>query len=72
MSDAIERLNARTPNTAFYMDRSLRQMWRKQMANKLSNSTLTEADVGGVRSPAFEDIPIRRVDALAVDEARVV
>lgn len=71
MSDAIERLPSQTPNTAFYMDRSLRQMWRKQMAYKLKDSTLTRDDIGGVKSPVFDEIPIRRVDRLAVDEALV-
>lgn len=72
MSDAIERIPVIGPNCAFYMDRSLRQIWRKQMATKVKNSTLAVEDVGGVRSPMFEEIPIRRVDRLAVDEARVV
>lgn len=72
MSEAVERLPMVTSNTAFYMDRNVRQMWRKQTAHKLKDSTLTREDIGGVKSPIFDDIPIRRVDRLAVDEARVV
>ncbi|NJL70338.1 MAG: hypothetical protein HC888_01410 [Candidatus Competibacteraceae bacterium] len=72
MSEAVERLPMVTANTAFYMDRNTRQMWRKQTAHKLKDSTLTREDIGGVKSPIFDDIPIRRVDRLAVDEARVV
>jgi hypothetical protein len=53
------------------MDRSLRQMWRKQMAHKVKDSTLSLEDVGGIRSPTFEEIPIRRIDRLAVNEALV-
>lgn len=72
MSDAVERLPMVTANTAFYMDRTVRQVWRKQTAHKLKDSTLTREDIGGVKSPMFDDIPIRRVDRLKVDEARVV
>lgn len=72
MSDAVERLPSIGPNATFYMDRDLRQVWRKQMAYKLKDSTLSLTDIGGVRSPTYHEIPIRRVDRLAVDEARVV
>ena len=71
MSDAVEKLPMVTPNTAFYMDRSIRQMWRKQMATKIKSSTLTSAEAGGVKSPTFDEIPVRRLDRLAVDEALV-
>lgn len=73
MSEALERLPMVTANTAFYGDRDMRQMWRKQTAYKLKDSSLTMEDVGGVRSPMFQgEVPMRRVDRLAIDEARVV
>lgn len=58
---------------AFYASRDIITMWGRQTSDKLANSTLTREDVGGVKSPLFDgDIPIRRVDAMAADEARVV
>lgn len=56
---------------AFYTSRDVRTKWRQQMANAVKQSTLTTEDVGGVKSPMFDEIPIRRTDKLAVDEARV-
>ncbi|NNW55507.1 MULTISPECIES: major capsid protein [unclassified Roseobacter] len=57
---------------AFYMSRDVRTFYRQQLSNATKQSTLMVKDVGGVRSPMFQDeIPIRRVDKLAVDEARI-
>ena len=73
MSDAEERLPMVTSNTAWYCDRTIKQVWRKQMATKVQGSTLGLEDVGGVKSHMSPGgIPIRRVDRLAVDEARIV
>lgn len=55
-----------------YMDRSVQEGFEKQLAAAVAGSTLTYEDVGGRRTPVHKGIPIRRVDALAVDEARVV
>lgn len=72
MSDAIDRLPSMgRGNTAFYMSRAIRSIWRRQMSNAVKSSTLTLENVGGVKSPMFQEVPIRRVDALAVDEAEV-
>jgi hypothetical protein len=72
MSDAIERIPSLGSGRAvFYMDRSLRQIWRKQMATSLKTSTLTESMIGGVSSPDFQGIPIRRMDVMSPDEAIV-
>lgn len=57
---------------AFYMDRTIRTKLRQQVANAVSASTLTVDMVGGKRVVAFDEIPIRRTDALLIDEARVV
>lgn len=57
---------------SFYMDRTVRTKFRQQLAASVKNSTLTTETVGGVRATMWEEIPLRRVDALAADEARVV
>lgn len=57
---------------AWYMDRSIRTMLRKQVSYLTKESTLSSVDVGGKKIQAFQDIPIYRVDALKADEARVV
>lgn len=72
MVDAIERVPNISGTGAFYMDRSIRAMLGKQMAYLTRGSTLTYENVGGHRVGSFEGIPIRRVDRLAVNEARVV
>lgn len=73
MFEAMERLpNMNAGNIAFYMDRPTRTKWRQQMSAMVKNSTLALTDVGGVRSPTYQEIPIRRVDQLQVNEARVV
>jgi len=57
---------------AFYMDRDTRTKYMQQLANATKSSTLEWQDVGGVKSPTFQgEIPIRKVDKLAADEARI-
>lgn len=72
MFRALERLPNLNGNAAFYMSRSMRTMWREQMAESLKQSTLQEEQVGGLKSPTFQGIPVRRVDKMAADEAAVV
>jgi hypothetical protein len=73
MFEAVERLPGLTAGTAvWYMDRSIRTKLRQQLAHGVKQSTLTVENVGGVRTVSFDEIPIRRVDKLAVNEARVV
>ncbi len=55
-----------------YMDRRIRTKLRQQLSNATSNSTLTWDNVGGIRTMMIDEMPIRRNDRLAVDEARVV
>lgn len=71
MFEAIERLPSQMGRCVFYMDRTVRTTLRQQLANAVSNSTLEFADVGGHRTMMFQEIPIRRVDRLAADEALV-
>ena len=56
---------------AFYMSRDIRTKVRQQLSAARSSSTLTVEEVGGTRVMMFQGIPMRRVDALATDEALV-
>lgn len=55
----------------FYMDKTIREALRKQLANRTSDSTLKWEDVGGVRTAIFQGKPIRVTEALRVNEATV-
>lgn len=55
-----------------YMDRTVQEYLEKQVASQTAGSTLTYEDVGGRKTPMFKGVPIRRVDTLSVDEARIV
>lgn len=57
---------------AFYMSRDVRTKLFQQLAAGTASSTLRTEDVGGVMTTTFHGVPIRRVDRLAVDEARIV
>lgn len=72
MVQAIERVQGLSGRPVFYMNRSLRSFLRRQMIETVKQSTLTMEDIAGKHIPAFDGIPIRRVDILATDEARVV
>lgn len=69
MLERVPNLNRGRP--VFYMSRSIRTMLRRQMANKLGGSTLRIEQVGGVPVTMFQEVPIRRCDVLAGDEALV-
>lgn len=73
MFEAMERLPSLSGNIrpVFYMDRSLRTKFRQQLAALTKQSTLSYENVGGHKAMMFNEIPIRRVDALAADEALV-
>lgn len=55
---------------AFYVSRSVRSFLRRQMVNH-KNVLLNMEDVGGSHVMTFDTVPVRRVDALNVDEARI-
>lgn len=59
-------------NGVFYMSRDIRTMWRRQLAKLTQNSTLEYQNIGGHKAAIFNDLPVRRCDVLAADEARVV
>lgn len=72
MFEAMEMIpNLGAGRPVFYMSRRLRTIFRQQLAAATKQSTLTYENVGGVRSMMFNEIPIRRCDALSADEARV-
>ncbi len=56
---------------AFYMNRRLREKLRLGILEKVSTN-LTWETVSGQRVMTFDDIPVRRTDALILSEARVV
>lgn len=55
----------------FYMPRSLRAYFRRQMVEK-KNAFLSWDEIGGKKIMTFGESPLRRTDALNVAEARVV
>jgi hypothetical protein len=57
---------------AFYASRDIWTMLGQQAAAGVNNSTLTMENVGGAFVEKFHGVPLRRVDVLAADEARVV
>lgn len=72
MFQAMERMQSlQGVRPVFYMDRTMRTFLRQQLAFKVASSTLTFEDVGGRRTMFFQEVPVRRVDALAVTEAQV-
>lgn len=72
MFEALELIpNASMGRCAYYMSRSTRTFFHQQYALLTKNSTLTSENVGGKLQTSFQGIPVRRVDALAADEALV-
>jgi len=57
---------------AWYANRSLVSFLRRQITNKVANSTLTMENVGGKPVMMFMGLPVRRCDALAPLEDRIV
>ena len=67
-SELLPSLNGVRP--VFYMNRALRTNLRKQLANK-SNVHLSLDDAAGKRVMSFDEIPVRRCDALDYTEGVV-
>jgi hypothetical protein len=73
LSQAIELIpNMGMGQPVIYVNRAIRSIFRRQLVNKIKTSVLTMEQVGGQHWMSFDGIPVRRVDALNVDEARVV
>lgn len=72
MFQALDLLpSGNAANPVFYMSREMLTFVRQQTAAAVQGSTLTTENVGGVRTTMFQGMPIRKVDALASDEARI-
>ena len=67
--ERIPNISACTP--VIYCSRTVREMWRIQIINKVANSTLTFETVGGRRVMMFDGIPVRIVDQLTASEAAI-
>lgn len=69
---AIELLpNQRMGRCVFYANRTVRSFLRRQITNK-DNVWLSMQEVAGRKVLGFDDIPVKRVDAILNTEARVV
>lgn len=72
MTQAIERVqDLKMGRPAFYVSRTIRSFLRRQIANKVAASTLTMETVAGKKVVMFDEVPVRRCDALAANEAVV-
>jgi len=72
MFEAIERIQSLSGvRPVFYMSRTVATKLRQQTAAAVKSSTLMVENVGGVLVQSFNGIPLKRVDALAADEAYV-
>jgi hypothetical protein len=77
LNDLMHQALTEIPNPSmgrcgWYMDKSILSFLRRQTANAVANSTLSTDMVGGTMQTSWGGYPIRRVDALKTDEARVV
>lgn len=71
MVQAVERIQPGAQNLAFYMPRAISGMLRRQLL-QTKNGFLSMDEVAGRKVTSFDGIPVRRVDALKADEARVI
>jgi hypothetical protein len=72
MTQGIEQLPSLTlGKPVFYVSRKIKSFLRRQIMNKVANSTLTMDQVAGKMVTMFDGIPVKRVDALAANEAAV-
>lgn len=72
MMQAVDLLpSLKNVRPAFYMNRSTKAWLRRQMVNKTKNSTLSIETMGGKRVLMFDEIPVRRVDAITNTEAGI-
>lgn len=72
MFEAMERVhNLGMGRPAFYMSRDIRTKVRQQLSAAVKQSVLNFEDVGGRRTMFFQEVPMRRCDVLAANEAAV-
>lgn len=55
----------------FYANRNVKSFLKRQVANKVANSTLSMETVGGKHVTMFEGIPFKRCDALTSTESGI-
>ena len=73
MTRALERIQSLTGVTpVFYANRTVRSFLRRQTVNRVASSTLQYDMVAGKPALRLAEVPIKRVDALLLNEARVV
>lgn len=72
MTQALELVpNLNMGRPAFYMNRTVRSFLRRQIKNQVTGSTLTTETVAGKRVVSFDEVPVRRCDAILNDESLV-
>lgn len=72
MTQALEQVQSLQGGRAvFYVNRTVRSFLRRQMVEKVKNSTLTLEDVAGRKVVHFDGVPVRRVDSILSTEAAV-
>lgn len=76
LADLLFQAISRVPSLTvgrpvLYMSRNTLTFLERQLSAKVKSSSLTVEQVGGIRTNVYQGIPIRRVDALAADEALV-
>jgi hypothetical protein len=71
MAERVQSMEMGGTRAAFYAPRAITTMFRRQLLNK-KNAFLSYDDIGGRKVLNFDGVPIRRVDALNIQEARVV
>ena len=76
LNDLMHQAVTEIPNTsvgrcAWYMDKQVLAFLRRQTSNAVSSSTLSMDMVGGTMQTSWGGYPIRRVDALRTNEARI-
>jgi hypothetical protein len=72
MVQALETIESLTGVRAvFYVPRTIRAWMRRQLLNR-KNQFLSYDEVGGRQVLSFDGVPVRRTDALNVNEAQVV
>lgn len=73
MTQALELVQDLTSGRpAFYCSRTVRSFLRRQMVNKIVNSTLTLENIAGKHVMTFDGVPVRRCDSILNTEATVV
>lgn len=72
MTQALEiPPSLRIGRPVFYAPRKIRSFLRRQITNKVVNSTLAMDEVAGKKVVTFDGVPVRTVDALLTTEAVV-